>query len=121
MVNSYKKACSSGTLQPGRMQIYVRDVNSNPRYIINFPTKRHWKDRSRLEDIQAGLAALVKEVGRLGIGSIAIPPLGCGLGGLSWEEVYPLIKRAFEQIAHLKTSIYLPGQNKFNETTIPEV
>jgi O-acetyl-ADP-ribose deacetylase (regulator of RNase III) len=55
---------------------------TNPRYIINFPTKRHWRGPSRPEDIESGLTALVEEIKRLGIRSIAIPPLGCGNGGL---------------------------------------
>ncbi len=57
----------------------------HPRYIINFPTKRNWRANSRLEDIESGLQALVQEIRRLGIRLIAVPPLGCGLGGLDWR------------------------------------
>src|SRR3954468_132740 len=52
--------------------------------VINFPTKRHWRGNNRIEDIDAGLVALIADVRRLGIASIAVPPLGCGLGGLDW-------------------------------------
>jgi O-acetyl-ADP-ribose deacetylase (regulator of RNase III) len=82
----YKAACDNKELLPGKMFVY--DLNSvcNPRYVINFPTKRHWKGSSRMEDIESGLLALVAEVRKRNIHSIAIPPLGCGLGGLLWEE-----------------------------------
>jgi O-acetyl-ADP-ribose deacetylase (regulator of RNase III) len=60
---------------------------ASPRYVINFPTKRHWRDRSRMEDVDAGLRALVAVVRERGIRSIAMPALGCGLGGLRWGEV----------------------------------
>ena len=62
------------------------------RYVINFPTKRHWKGKSRMADIDAGLDALIEDVRRLGVKSIAIPPLGCGNGGLDWAAVEPRIR-----------------------------
>lgn len=71
---------------------------TNPRYIINFPTKRHWKNPSRIEDIETGLLALIETVKRFGIRSIAVPPLGCGNGGLAWARVAPLIEAAFAQM-----------------------
>lgn len=73
----YKKACTAKEVQPGKMFTFPTG-QLFPRYLINFPTKRHWKEKSRLEDIKAGLKALVAEVRQLGICSIAIPPLGCG-------------------------------------------
>src|SRR5262245_19776283 len=84
---AYRKACHAGQLQLGRMFIYDLGVLQRPRYIVNFPTKRHWKGKSRIEDIESGLAALVEDVKRLNIESIALPPLGCGNGGLDWGEV----------------------------------
>ena len=80
----------------------------NPRYIVNFPTKRHWRDSSRLEDVVAGLQTLVADVQRLGIRSIAIPPLGCGLGGLAWCEVKPLIVEAFSALPDVRVLLYEP-------------
>jgi O-acetyl-ADP-ribose deacetylase (regulator of RNase III) len=80
----------------------------NPRYIINFPTKRHWRGKSRIEDIRTGLTALIADVRRLNIGSIAVPPLGCGLGGLDWGEVRPLIEAAFSELPDLRVLLYEP-------------
>src|SRR5687768_14773862 len=65
-----------------------------PRYIINFPTRDHWRSRSRLPDIDAGLEDLRRVLSELEIESVALPPLGCGLGGLRWEDVRPRIERA---------------------------
>src|SRR5438270_13512920 len=81
----------------------------NPKYIINFPTKRHWKGKSKLGDIQAGLKALNEEVRRLGIRSIAIPPLGCGNGGLEWSEVRPLIEAAFADLPDVRVVLFGPA------------
>ena len=80
-----------------------------PKYIINFPTKRHWKGKSKIEDIKSGLKALVAEVQQLGISSIAIPPLGCGNGGLNWAEVKPLIESAFAQLPDVQVVIFEPS------------
>jgi O-acetyl-ADP-ribose deacetylase (regulator of RNase III) len=94
----YEKACKAGVVQPGHMFIFPTSNLSNPKYIINFPTKRHWRNKSKIEDIQSGLITLVEQVKLLGITSIAIPPLGCGNGGLNWADVKPLIESAFSQL-----------------------
>ena len=90
----YVRACEAGEVQPGRMLITQTGSILPPHYIINFPTKRHWRGKSRLEDIDAGLEALKQDIRRLGIRSIAIPPLGCGSGGLAWSDVRPRIEQA---------------------------
>ncbi|MFN6570416.1 macro domain-containing protein [Dendronalium sp. ChiSLP03b] len=105
----YEKACRAGEVQPGQMFTVSTDSLFNPKYIINFPTKRHWKSKSKIEDIKSGLVALVAEVQRLGITSIAIPPLGCGNGGLNWLEVKPLIESAFAQLPHVQVIIFEPS------------
>lgn len=105
----YDQACKSGEVQPGRMFTVATDSLFNPRYIINFPTKRHWKGKSKIEDIKSGLKALVAEVKQLGITSIAIPPLGCGNGGLNWAEVKPLIQSAFAQLPNVQVIIFEPS------------
>ena len=91
----YQKACRAGLVQPGRVLTFENSSMLSPRYIINFPTKRHWRGKSKYEDIESGLRALVSEVKRLRVGSIALPPLGCGLGGLDWKRVRPMIEGAF--------------------------
>jgi O-acetyl-ADP-ribose deacetylase (regulator of RNase III) len=106
---AYTAACKSGEVLPGRMFVYENELMFNPRYIINFPTKRHWKGKSRLEDIDAGLVALEREIRSRNIRSIAIPPLGCGLGGLDWSEVRPRIESALHAISDLKVIVFEPA------------
>ena len=106
---AYAAACDRGEVVPGRMFVTETGRLGNPRWIINFPTKRHWKGRSRLADIDAGLVALVGEVRRLGIRSIAVPPLGCGLGGLDWSDVRPRIEQAFAGLPDVRALVYEPA------------
>jgi O-acetyl-ADP-ribose deacetylase (regulator of RNase III) len=108
-LRAYEAACKREEVQPGKMLVFETRQLGGPRYIINFPTKRHWRAKSRLADIQAGLKALVLDVRRLGIRSIAIPPLGCGLGGLDWQDVRPLIESAFAQLEDVRTMIFEPA------------
>lgn len=105
---AYKAACDREEVQPGRMFIYDTEQLAAPRYIVNFPTKRHWKGKSRMQDIDAGLEALVRDVARLGIRSIAIPPLGSGLGGLEWDEVRPRIEAAMQALPEVRVRLYEP-------------
>jgi O-acetyl-ADP-ribose deacetylase (regulator of RNase III) len=107
---AYAAACRRGDVQPGRMFVFETGQFTNPRYIINFPTKRHWRGQSRMEDIEAGLASLVQEVKARGIRSLAIPPLGAGLGGLQWAEVRPRIEAALAQLPEVETIIYEPSE-----------
>jgi len=81
----------------------------NPRYVVNFPTKRHWRNKSRIEDIGSGLTALIDDVRKLHIKSIAVPPLGCGLGGLDWRVVRPMIETAFAQLPDVRVMIFEPS------------
>jgi O-acetyl-ADP-ribose deacetylase (regulator of RNase III) len=106
---SYRKACAAGEVQPGRMHSFEIRSMLNPRYIINFPTKRDWRANSRYEDIASGLTALVAEVRRLKITSIAVPPLGCGLGGLDWNKVRPMIENAFVPLPGVCVLLYEPA------------
>ena len=79
-----------------------------PRYIINFPTERHWRGKSRYEDIKAGLLALVSEVKKLGIRSIEVPPLRSGLGALDWRRVRPMIEEAFDGVPNVRVMLFEP-------------
>jgi O-acetyl-ADP-ribose deacetylase (regulator of RNase III) len=105
---AYAAACSRGELQPGRMFVFETGSMTNPKYTINFPTKRHWRRKSRLSDIESGLASLTKEITVRDIRSIAIPPLGSGLGGLYWPEVRPLIEHTLLPLADVKVVVYEP-------------
>lgn len=106
---AYEQACEDGLVMPGRMFIVPTGTLWNPRYIINFPTKRHWKSKSKLSDVEAGLEALVADVRSLGIQSIAVPPLGCGHGGLDWHLVAPMIEGAFEELPQVHVLLYEPA------------
>ncbi|MGN1152446.1 MAG: macro domain-containing protein [Candidatus Gastranaerophilaceae bacterium] len=108
---AYKQACDKGEVQPGKMFVYSLGSLFNPKYIINFPTKRHWKGKSNINDIKLGLEALKQELIQYKIKSIAIPPLGCGLGGLKWEQIKPLIEQTFEDINDIEVIIYEPSNN----------
>jgi O-acetyl-ADP-ribose deacetylase (regulator of RNase III) len=106
---AYRKACLRKEVRPGRMFVFERSSLDSPRWIINFPTKRHWKGQSRLEDIQAGLVDLVRVIRENGIRSIALPPLGCGLGGLDWTVVRPMIEEALSSIPEVEVYLFEPG------------
>ncbi len=106
---AYSQACKRSEVMPGRMFVYETGALSNPRFIINFPTKRHWRGKSRMEDIETGLQALVQEIRERKIRSIAIPPLGTNLGGLNWNDVRPRIETALASMDDLAVVLYEPG------------
>lgn len=108
---AYKQACDKGEVEPGKMFIYNSGLLFNPKYIINFPTKRHWKGKSRIQDIKSGLVALKDDIINYKIKSIAIPPLGCGLGGLNWDEIKPIIEQVLGDLQDVKIVIYEPANN----------
>ncbi|GAA4240785.1 macro domain-containing protein [Actinomadura meridiana] len=85
---AYVQACADHRVRPGK--IFATSMDGD-RWILNFPTKRHWRNRSRIDDIRAGLDDLVRTLVDLRVTSVAIPPLGCGNGGLDWDQVRPLI------------------------------
>ena len=105
---AYAMACRRGEVQPGKMFVFETGSLTNPRYIINFPTKRHWRGKSRIEDIEAGLRALVDEIRGRGIRSIAVPPLGSGLGGLEWSEVRVRIEQALGDLPGVHVIVFEP-------------
>lgn len=84
---AYAAACAANRVVPGKMFVFATGKLVNPRFIINFPTKRHWRGKSHISDIRGGLADLVMAVRENDIHSLAVPPLGCGLGGLEWTTV----------------------------------
>lgn len=108
MLSAYEKAVKSGEVRLGRMHVWTNEALSGPRWIINFPTKGHWRARSRLSDIESGLADLVRVIDENHISSIAVPPLGCGNGGLRWTDVRPLIEQAFAALPNVDVRLYSP-------------
>ena len=105
---AYAAACKRGDVQPGRMFVYETG-QLEPRFIINFPTKRHWRGRSRIEDIASGLTALKGEIRRRKIKSLALPPLGSGLGGLNWSDVRPLIEQTLSDLEEVRIIVFEPN------------
>ena len=106
---AYAAACKREEVQPGRMFIFETGALTNPQYVVNFPTKRHWRGKSRMEDIQSGLKALIEVIKERNIRSIAIPPLGSGLGGLDWMQVKSQIEEALGNLSDVKVVIFEPG------------
>lgn len=106
---AYQMLCEKKLLHMGQVHMFNRGAFFDlPRYIINFPTKRHWRDSSRIEDIKSGLEALTAAVRYDKISSIATPALGCGLGGLTWEVVRPLIEAAFADLPEVHVLLFSP-------------
>jgi O-acetyl-ADP-ribose deacetylase (regulator of RNase III) len=87
----YKKMCDEGKFVTGKVYFYHISDIIGTNYVIDFPTKNHWKDPSKIEYISEGMDDLVFKIPQYDIKSIAIPALGCGLGGLDWKEVRPII------------------------------
>lgn len=108
MASAYEKAAASGEIRLGHMHVWSNDAMTGPRWIINFPTKGHWRARSRLEDIRSGLDDLVAVLRTLGVRSLALPPLGCGNGGLDWGDVEPMIEEVFATLPDVEVHVYAP-------------
>lgn len=100
----YRRACQTGALRPGRLHHF----SEGGKWIINFPTKDRWRDASRMEYVESGLAELAPLIRTLSLKSIAIPPLGCGNGGLPWSQVRQRVEDALSEVAQ-ETDIYLYG------------
>ena len=108
----YAEACYQGRLKPGQMLVFNNHRPDVHRYIINFPTKRHWKDQSRTRDICTGLRALAGEIEDRRIASVALPALGCGLGGLRWSDVKPIIREELSGLTGVEITVYEPTTGK---------
>lgn len=106
---AYAAACASKEVQPGKMFVFETGMLTNPKFIINFPTKRHWRGKSRIGDIDSGLKALAEEIRIRSIRSIAIPPLGSGLGGLNWTDVRQRIVAQLEGMTEVDIVVYEPS------------
>ena len=131
--DAYATACERGDVLPGRMFVfdlrhvpaaakqaalpmsfaeepivYGADATQHPQYIINFPTKDHWRNKSRMQYIDDGLQDLVRQIRARGIQSVAIPALGCDLGGLAWNDVRPRIEAALGGLDGVKVVVFEP-------------
>lgn len=119
----YIRATKAGEVRVGTVFVTATE-ELFPKWIIHFPTKKHWRHPSKVEWVQDGLRDLIKIVRELGITSIAVPPLGCGNGGLDWQDVRPLIEEAFAPISGIEAIIYEPTaeyQNKPKRVGVQEL
>jgi O-acetyl-ADP-ribose deacetylase (regulator of RNase III) len=105
----YAAACKRSEVQPGRMLVVETQLRGATELIINFPTKRHWRDASLLGDIESGLVDLVRVIRARSIASIAIPALGAGLGGLAWLDVRALIEAAMAELPEVDVQVFEPA------------
>ncbi len=127
MYRAYEKDCEKGEVRLGQVQVFdLGGLVGGPRWIINFPTKGDWRARSRIADVEKGLDDLVAKVAQLGIRSIAVPPLGCGNGGLNWADVRPRIEEAFAALPDVRVLLYAPegapqSATMPNRTTRPKL
>ncbi|MEQ6391013.1 macro domain-containing protein [Bacillaceae bacterium S4-13-58] len=114
----YAKECKQGNMEIGKVHVVSTDSLFGTKYIINFPTKKHWKEKSKMHYVEDGLQDLVKVINDLGIQSVAIPPLGCGNGGLEWMKVKAKIIDAFQN-SPIDIHVYEPaGSPKPDEMKI---
>ena len=109
-LRTYVEACRRREVTVGRMFVTSNTALFGPTWIINFPTKKHWRNPSRIEWIREGLRDLVGVVRQHDIRSIALPALGCGHGGLDWGEVRQEIESAFATARDLEVVVFEPGR-----------
>jgi O-acetyl-ADP-ribose deacetylase (regulator of RNase III) len=105
----YKQACEQGTLDVGKLLYVKEETLSGSVWIVNFPTKKHWKGFSKYEYIEAGLKEMVRTISNYPIQSIALPPLGCGNGGLDWAQVKPMIEKYLRVLA-IEVVVFEPNE-----------
>lgn len=104
----YQSACKKDEVKVGQMFLSYNPEFSGPRYIIHFPTKQHWRNPTKQEWVKTGLVALKELIINKQMKSIAIPPLGCGNGGLKWEQVKPMIESELADLHEVEIVIYEP-------------
>lgn len=105
---AYAKACKNKEVQIGKIFVYRLDSLVGPKWILNFPTKKHWKEKSEITYIIDGLNDLVSVIRENNIKSIALPPLGCGLGKLDWNTVKTLIVDRFSELNDVCVYVHEP-------------
>ncbi len=105
---AYEDAVKRKEVRIGHMFVTENRTFDGPKWLINFPTKKHWRQPSRLQWIVEGLEDLGRVVEQKGIRSMALPPLGCGNGGLNWSEVRPEIERVFGELHDVDIWVFEP-------------
>lgn len=115
----YEAACLRGEVKVGRMLVTENRTLPGPTWIINFPTKRHWRNPSRLMWVRDGLKDLVRVVREHGIRSLALPALGCGNGGLAWGQVRLEIETALAELSDVEVLVFEPTAEKGNSERNP--
>ncbi|MFD1628948.1 macro domain-containing protein [Pseudopedobacter beijingensis] len=106
----YKAACKNGELTPGKLLVVKDHTLEGEKLIINFPTKTEWFKKSKYEYVESGLQELARLITDTGIKSIAIPPLGCGNGGLDWNKVKPMMENHLGGLQHVDVIVYEPNE-----------
>ena len=107
----YQAACKNGELRPGHLLVVKEPTLNGERVIINFPTKTQWYLKSKYEYIEEGLKELLKVIVDHQIKSIAIPPLGCGNGGLKWDKVKPLMEKYLSSLKNVNIHVFEPNED----------
>jgi O-acetyl-ADP-ribose deacetylase (regulator of RNase III) len=108
---AYAAACKAGRVKVG--SVFVTELPASltgePRWILNLPTKKHWRSASQIEWVKEGLRDLRRVIQEKGIRSVAVPALGCGLGGLAWNDVRPMIEEALGDLESIDVWVFEPG------------
>jgi O-acetyl-ADP-ribose deacetylase (regulator of RNase III) len=105
---AYEDACKRKEIRVGHMFVTESSRFDGPRWIVNFPSKKHWRQPSKLEWITEGLADLSRVIAEKGIRSVALPPIGCGNGGLNWADVRPEIERTLGSLDDVDVQVFEP-------------
>jgi O-acetyl-ADP-ribose deacetylase (regulator of RNase III) len=112
---AYTKACNARAVHIGKVFVTENLALTGPKYIINFPTKKHWRHPSRIEYVSSGLRDLRRVVEEKKIRSVALPPLGCGNGGLEWAQVRAEIEKTLGGLQGVDIVVYQPTESYQNE------
>ena len=107
-MTAYAAACKDGQVRVGTMFVTENPTAAGPRWIINFPTKKHWRDPSQLHWVRDGLEDLKRVIAEKRIKSVALPALGCGNGGLEWNQIRPLIEAALSNLDGVDVIVFEP-------------
>ena len=121
MFEEYKEMCAQKRVVPGEPYCWKpADGGARSHWVLNFPTKKHWRHPSKIEWLESGLQYLQENYRRWGIVSLAVPALGCSLGKLSWEQVRPLMERYLSEM-DVPVEIYepLPARKKRMSARLP--